>query len=173
MVARIIYKLIASRLPGSGFPIVGRCAKKMRYWCVRRLATDCGVGVNCESGAKVDWRGGIKIGDQSGIGFNAVIQGPVAVGKYVMMGPECIIYRAHAHGFSRTDIPMQQQKDDVRVPLEICDDVWIGRRVIILQGCKRIGQGAIIGAGSVVTKDVPDWAIVGGNPARVLKMRRG
>jgi len=50
------------------------------------------------------------------------------------------------------------------------DDVWIGTRVIILSGI-RIGQGAIIGAGSVVTKDVPPYAIVGGDPARVIKYR--
>jgi acetyltransferase-like isoleucine patch superfamily enzyme len=42
----------------------------------------------------------------------------------------------------------------------------------VLPGCKRIGRGFIIGAGSVVTKDIPDYAIVGGNPARVIKMRK-
>lgn len=54
----------------------------------------------------------------------------------------------------------------------ICSNVWIGARAIILPGCKRIGKGVIIGAGSVVTKDIPDYAIVGGNPARVVKMRK-
>lgn len=55
-------------------------------------------------------------------------------------------------------------------PIIVEDDVWIGTRVIILSGI-RIGQGAIIGAGSVVTKDVPPYAIVGGDPARVIKYR--
>ena len=50
------------------------------------------------------------------------------------------------------------------------DDVWIGTRAIILPGT-RIGKGSIIGAGSVVTKDVPQYSIVGGNPARILKTR--
>ena len=53
----------------------------------------------------------------------------------------------------------------------IGDDVWIGSRVIILPGVT-IGKGAIVGAGVVVTKDVPEYAIVGGNPAKVIKFRR-
>ncbi len=55
-------------------------------------------------------------------------------------------------------------------PVIIGDDVWIGTRVIILPG-KKIGTGAILGAGAVITKDVPDYAIVGGNPAKIIKYR--
>jgi acetyltransferase-like isoleucine patch superfamily enzyme len=58
-----------------------------------------------------------------------------------------------------------------QIPLtEIGSDVWIGRGAIILSG-KRIGNGAVIGAGSVVTKDVPDYAVVAGNPARIIRYR--
>ena len=53
-------------------------------------------------------------------------------------------------------------------PIVIKDDAWIGMNVIILKGVT-IGQGAIVGAGSVVTKNVPDWCVVAGNPARVVK----
>lgn len=56
-------------------------------------------------------------------------------------------------------------------PLTIGNDVWTGWNVIILPGCKNIGDGAIIGAGAVVTKDVPAFSIVGGNPARLLRER--
>ena len=65
---------------------------------------------------------------------------------------------------------MNQQGASDFHPVNIGNDVWIGARVTILPGVK-IGNGAIIGAGSVVTKDVPDFAIVGGNPARVIKYR--
>lgn len=57
--------------------------------------------------------------------------------------------------------------------LEIGNDVWIGQYAVILPSCHRIGDGAVIGAGSIVTSDVPDYAMVAGNPARILKYRFG
>lgn len=51
------------------------------------------------------------------------------------------------------------------------DDVWIGAKVIITKE-KHIGSHSIIGAGAVVTKDVPEYAVVGGNPAKIIKMRK-
>ena len=62
-------------------------------------------------------------------------------------------------------------KDVKRHDLIIEDDVWIGLNVCITCGCKRIGRGAIIGAGSVVTKDVEPYTIVGGVPAKVIRKR--
>jgi virginiamycin A acetyltransferase len=55
--------------------------------------------------------------------------------------------------------------------LVVEDDVWIGHYVMILPGCARIGRGAVIGAGAIVTRDVPAYAVVVGNPARVLRKR--
>jgi hypothetical protein len=55
--------------------------------------------------------------------------------------------------------------------LTIGDDAWIGERAIITPGCRQIGIGAVVGAGAVLTKDVPDFAIVAGNPARILRFR--
>ena len=56
-------------------------------------------------------------------------------------------------------------------PQVIEDDVWIGHHAVILPGCRRIGRGSIVGAGAIVTRDVPRYAIVAGNPARVLRER--
>jgi len=55
--------------------------------------------------------------------------------------------------------------------LEIGNDVWVGEQAVILPSCNRIGDGAVIGAGSIVTKDVPAYAVVGGNPARIIEYR--
>jgi len=61
--------------------------------------------------------------------------------------------------------------DIKRESLEIGNDVWIGYGTLILSGCHKIGNGAVIGAGSIVTKDVPPYAVVVGNPARIIKYR--
>ena len=91
-------------------------------------------------------------------------------GDNVMMAPDCIIY-VRNHESSRLDIPMCEQGSTEERPVVIGNDVWIGGRVIILPGVK-IGDGAIIGAGSVVTKDVSEYDVVAGNPARVIKNRK-
>ena len=86
-----------------------------------------------------------------------------------MMGPDCIMY-SYSHAHDRLDIPMDQQGFEDPTPIHIGDDVWIGHRVTILPGV-HIGKGTVIGAGSVVTKDTPEYSVVAGNPARVVKYR--
>ncbi len=85
------------------------------------------------------------------------------------MGPEVVIYTRN-HAFSRTDIPMQQQGYQEYKSVIIGDDVWIGRRVIILLGVN-VGEGCIIGAGTILTKSIAPHSVVAGNPGKVLKMR--
>jgi maltose O-acetyltransferase len=74
------------------------------------------------------------------------------------------------HAFDDLDRPMIEQGHRPPQPVTIGDDVWIGDRVLIAPGVT-VGRGAILALGAVVTKDVPDYAVVGGNPARVLKYR--
>lgn len=164
-IGRFLY-FFASRLPVSYSKIkIGQ--KFFRKMCAKLILAECGKNVNIEKNATFSSR--ITLGDNSGIGIRASISGEAHIGKNVMMGPDCIIYTKN-HAFSRTDIPMCQQGFQEEKPVYISNDVWIGGRVIILPGVK-IGTGAIIGAGAVVTKDVPDYAVVGGNPAKVLKYR--
>lgn len=111
----------------------------------------------------------LSIGNYSGLGLNCRIHGPVSIGDYVMMGPDVLIVTRN-HRFDRVDVPMALQGSSEARSVIIGDDVWIGARSVILPGV-RIGNGAVIGACSVVTKDIPAYAIVGGNPARIIRFR--
>ena len=101
-----------------------------------------------------------------------IITGNYDTFKQPLVVEEDVLFLGGGYNYERLDIPMGKQGNKPSTPLHICSDVWIGARAIILPGRKRIGKGVIIGAGSVVTKYLPDYAIVGGNPARVVKMRK-
>lgn len=94
--------------------------------------------------------------------------GHLSIGNYVMIGPYCEILSA-THNYKNKSIPMLKQGIQRKTTV-IGDDVWIGTKSIIMPGVY-VGNGAIVGAGSVVTKDVPQNAIVAGVPARVIKFR--
>lgn len=128
----------------------------------------CGSNVNIEKGADFGTGKGISLGDYSGIGVNCKVRGPLTIGKNVMMGPNVNIL-THSHNFDRTDIPMCKQGGNFK-SVTIGNDVWIGMNTLILPGV-HIGNGVIIGAGAVVTKDIPDYVVVGGVPAKIIKNR--
>ena len=86
-----------------------------------------------------------------------------------MMGPEVVIYTS-GHTFDSIDVPMMDQGDTAERPVTIGNDVWLGRRVIIMPGVN-IGDGCVIGAGAVVTKDIPAYSVAAGVPAKVIKSR--
>lgn len=165
-IGRFAYYKLAIHLPIS-YSSGGTFAQKIRAWCARQFLISVGSNVNIEHGAMITSL--MSIGDNSGVGINAKIHGRVSIGKNVMMGPDCIIYTKN-HAFENTSVPMCQQGFQEEKPVFIDDDVWIGGRVIILPGV-HISSGAIVGAGAVVTRDIPPYAIAGGNPARVLKFR--
>ena len=166
LLGRFLY-FFFSHLPVSWSRVnVGQ--KALRGFCGKLILAKCGKNVNIEKGAQFSSTS--ELGDNSGIGVNARMSGKVIIGSNVMMGENVtIIVRNHA--FGRTDVPMNQQGFEEERPVIIGDDVWIGTNVTILPDVK-IGNGAIIGAGSVVTKDVADYCIVGGNPAKVIKSRK-
>lgn len=163
---RILYRLLGKHMPLSDAHF-NFGSKKVRAFCGKLLLRNCGKNVNIEKGAQFSTE--ISLGDNSGIGVNAQISSEVTIGNDVMMGPYCLIYTSN-HCADRTDIPMWKQGFTKVKPVVIGDDVWIGARVTILPGV-HIGKGSVIGAGSVVTKDVPEYSVVGGNPAKVLKSR--
>lgn len=142
----------------------------IRIFCCRRIFKYCGKISTIDRHAYFGNGRNIEIGDYSGIGANCVVPNNTIIGKYVMMAPEVHIV-ANNHQFKETSIPICFQGPDYSKNQTIIeDDVWIGVRTIVTPG-HRIGKGSIIGAGSVVTKDVEPYSIVGGNPAKLIKKR--
>jgi maltose O-acetyltransferase len=146
----------------------GSFGKKARYFCCKHIFLRIGKDVNVEHGVDFSDITKVEIGDNSGLGINSCI-GAVSIGNNVMMGPEVYIVTQN-HRYSDLSTPMIRQGATEVQRVVIEDDVWIGARVIILPG-RKVGIGAVVGAGSVVTKDVPEYAVVGGNPAQILKYR--
>lgn len=159
-----LYRYFGMHLPSS---VNSKISQTIRYRLVKGCVAQCGRNVNIEHGAQFDQ--GLHIGDNSGVGVNCSCYGDVHIGDNVMMGPECILL-PHSHAYDRLDIPMCEQGFQESKPIWIGNDVWIGTRVIIMPGIQ-VGDHCILGAGAVVTKNVPDYAVVGGCPARILRMR--
>jgi acetyltransferase-like isoleucine patch superfamily enzyme len=119
----------------------------------------------------------IHVGNNVDLGYRPILiatRSTVRIGSNVMFGPEVTI-RGGNHRFDLQGIPMIDVTDAMKLPdhdrgVVIEDDVWIGTRAIILHGVT-IGRGSVVGAGSVVTKSVPEFVIVAGVPARVLRNR--
>jgi acetyltransferase-like isoleucine patch superfamily enzyme len=117
-------------------------------------------------------RGGIVIGAGTQVNNYAVINGAggVAIGDDVLIGPHaCII--SYAHQYDRRDRLIREQGYR-NASVRIGNDAWIGAHAVVLAGVS-VGEGAVIGAGCVVTRDVPPWAVMGGVPARLLRWRGG
>jgi acetyltransferase-like isoleucine patch superfamily enzyme len=110
----------------------------------------------------------LVMGDHCSVNSYAVIVGQVTMGSGVRIASHASIYGFN-HGYSQIDLPIYLQPCTSKGIL-IGDDVWIGANAVILDGVT-IGSHSIIAAGAIVTKDVPEYAIVGGNPARLLQSR--
>ena len=113
----------------------------------------------------------IFIGEMTVINRNTHINAGTAnisIGKYCHLGMGLTIYGFN-HRYKNADkIPYDNKIEAKDVSIE--DFVWLGANVTIIPGIT-IGEGAIVGAGAVVTRDVPDCAVVGGNPAKIIKYR--
>lgn len=161
----VAYKIFASPLPETAFfyPAV-----VIRRFFAKRVLKSMGTNVNIERGAK--FCPFVSIGNDSGIGIDCYLSGEIIIGNDVMMGPEVAIYTSN-HRTDDLQTPMWKQGFTEMEPVIIGNDVWIGRRAMIMPGVK-IGNGVVIAAGAVVTKDVPDYAVVGGVPAKIIKTRK-
>lgn len=154
--------------------LAGRCKAKFgRGAFVARDARilahrfELGAGSWVAGGAIV--RGDVTIGAESTVNPYAHIAGKVTIGAGVRIAGMVSIYGFN-HGFERTDVPIYRQPQTQK-GVVIGDGTWIGANAVVLDGVE-IGAHCIVAAGAVVTRSVPDYQVVGGNPARVIRDRR-
>jgi maltose O-acetyltransferase len=112
-----------------------------------------------------DYGANIELGERVFFNFNCIVLDVcrVRIGDYTLFGPAVQIYTP-MHPFNAE----QRRREEFGKPVDIGSDVWVGGGAIILPGV-RIGSRAVVGAGSVVTRDVPDGVFAAGNPCRVIR----
>ena len=135
----------------------------------------CGNNVRVNQPFYVDYGNNIYVGDDVVINLNCTFldTNKIVIGSRVLIGPDVKIYTATHPINSNERFQKKANKDTYVVtmakPVEIGDDVWIGGGSIILPGVS-IGKNCTIGAGSVVTKSIPDNSVAYGNPCRVIRI---
>lgn len=132
---------------------------------IKELIPSAGTGVWIEPPFYCDYGSNIVLGDKVFFNFNCVVLdvAPVRIGSRVLIGPAVQIYTA-THPLSADE---RNAGGEFGKAIEIGDDVWIGGAAILCPGI-RIGNRSVIGAGSVVTKNIPDGVLAAGNPCAVL-----
>lgn len=110
--------------------------------------------------------GDVLIGNHTLVGLSNVVIGPVTIGNHVIMAQHVVLSGLN-HRYENTALPISRQGVTVK-PVVIGDNCWIGANSVVTSGVT-LGQHVVVAGGSVVTKDVPSFCVVGGNPARILK----
>lgn len=171
LIGHLLYAAIGTHLPAAHCVLkpVGSASKKFRQLCGKLMLEKCGDNVNIYPKAKFSSK--VELGNNSDIGYAARLNGKVIIGNDVIMGPEVVIYTTN-HRTDRVDIPIKYQGTTEEKPVIIGDGCWICARTILLPGVS-IGEGCIVAAGAVVSKDAPPYSVVAGNPAKVVKCRNG
>ena len=167
----VLYYGLGQFLP---YEIPFNIGKRVRRFISKSIFRQCGTISSMGYRAYIGLGYDISMGSYSMIGSKAIIWGiggggKLIIGDYVLMAPEVTIMTTK-HIYADTEIPISYQGAEHSTVI-IEDNAWIGYRAIIMPGVT-IGKGAIVGAGAVVTKDVPPYSIVGGVPARIIKMRK-
>ena len=130
-----------------------------RFWLGRKSVIESYCCIN-------NAVGDVTIGDHTRVGIHCTVIGPVCIGNNVNLA-QGITVTALNHNFEDTTKRIDEQGISTK-PVMIGDDVWIGANAVILPGVT-IGQHVVVAAGAVVTKDVPDYSVVAGVPAKVIK----
>ncbi len=149
-----------------------RITDAVRTGCYRLVVRHMGRMVRISRGAKFTCPRNLTIGDHVFMNVGCLLhaEGGLTIGDDTEIGPYTVVWTTN-HVFDDTESLIRVQ-GEVQAPVVIEGDVWIGASAIVLPGVT-IGTGAVVGAGSVVTKDVPAYAVVVGNPARQISSRTG
>lgn len=145
-----------------------------REQLIHEMVGQCGENVRVNQPFRVDYGKNISIGTDVVINMNCTLldTGKITIGNQVLIGPDVKIYTAlhpkEANSRFAKDKNGATYVVTLAAPVTIGDDVWIGGGTIILPGVK-IGSHSIIGAGSIVTQDIPDYSIACGNPCSVKR----
>lgn len=170
----------------------GKIGFMARYFKTRSLfkkSQKCSFGLGCQfiSPENIELNGFIQFGENSfftatggsikisgntsfnmNVHINADIGGKIEIGESCLIGPN-VVMRTADHRFEKSDVIIRNQGHNIN-DIIIEDDVWIAANVVIVGGVN-IGHGTIVGAGSVVTKNIPPMVIAGGVPAKIIKHR--
>lgn len=167
LICLVLYYCFAIYLPDSnGFIKWGTSIR--RFLC-SNIFKKCGKQVMIHKGANFGIGINIEIGDYSDIGVNAHIPSDTIIGDYVLMAPNCHIF-FNNHKFTDINTPIKLQGLTERKQTIIEDDVWIGSNVTFTAG-RHVRKGTIIGTCCVLTKDFPEYSVVGGNPSKLIRSR--
>lgn len=189
--ANCVHLLHRIRLKSLGSRVIIESGVSFQYPDNIHIGNDSRISRNTIIRANGENSGCMKLGESTTIMENCVLSangGNIHIADNVWLGPGCLVYgnagvrigsnvliAGHSaistvsHKFERTDIPINHQGLDC-APIVLEDDVWIGLNCSIVKGVT-IGQGSIIGAGAVVTSDIPPFSIAVGVPAKVVGSR--
>ena len=164
-----LYYAFATYLPDSYSSFGGKLANRLRVYLCKNIFFKCGSIQTINRKVRFGSGKNVVIGDGSGIGANTEIPSSINIGRNVILSRNCFILNRN-HRFEDISIPIVEQgfKEEKLTIIE--DDCWIGMNTLLTPG-RHIKKGTIVGMGSVLTKDFPEYVIVGGNPANIIKYR--
>ena len=162
--AKFLFRFFDICLCRSDFPFFGKLSNKIRVFFARRISKDIHKKAFIDKGSLIN--SDVVVKENGCIGKKCLISSGVTIGKNTMMGPEVLFFTSN----HKKDIDNHRFAEgyEENRPIVIGDNCWIGQRAIILGGVE-IGDFVTIGAGSVVTKNVPSNCLVAGNPAVIKK----
>jgi acetyltransferase-like isoleucine patch superfamily enzyme len=146
---------------GARLDVVPRCSNHKRHRLVLKKRSS--IEERCVVNT---WHGDVVFENGAGIGIGTIVIGPVTIGQNAICSQNSFI-SGESHLYADIDKKLFDQGFEIQ-PVFIEEDVWMGANCVVLPGV-RIGKGSVVGAGSVVTKDIPSYSVAVGNPARVIK----